>query len=104
MMIAGAFLGWQPIVVAGLLGLIPGLLAVMLRRVVRRRQQVSFGVWLALALVPVWLGWYWIGPLVQGLFFNETRLLLLAVVYVGTLLVFAVGLRLAAVARLAPRP
>ncbi|HWG46204.1 MAG TPA: prepilin peptidase [Gemmataceae bacterium] len=81
MMIAGAFLGWQPIVVAGLLGLVLGWIWATLRR-----RQVAYSVWLVLALTPVWLGWYWIGPVVQGLFFNETRLLLLvAVLAIGPL-------------------
>jgi len=51
---------------------------------------------LALLLVPVWMGWYWIGPLVQGLFFNPTRLLLFAVGCITGLLVLAVCLRLSA--------
>ena len=99
MMIAGAFLGWQSIVVAALLGLIPGLIAATMQWAMWRRKVVSFSVWLALAIVAVWFGWYWIGPLVQGLFFNETRLLLLAAVFVGVLLAFAGVLRLTALAR-----
>src|SRR5579884_4088366 len=78
MMIAGAFLGWQPVVVAGLIALIPGLAAATVQWAVWKRQRVTYSLWLALALVPVWLGWYWIGPLVQGLFFSQARLLLFA--------------------------
>lgn len=72
--VAGGFLGWQPVIVAGLLALVPGLIAAMMQR----RRRVVFGFWLALAVAAVELGWYWIGPLVQGLFFNGTRLLLFA--------------------------
>jgi predicted acyltransferase len=52
---------------------------------------------LALAVEAVGLGWYWIGPLVQGLFFNETRLLLFAAACAMSLLLLAACLRLVAV-------
>jgi argininosuccinate lyase len=99
--IAGGFLGWQPVLVAGLLGLVPGLIVAVLQEVVGKRRQVVFSIWLALAVAGVGLGWYWIGPRVQGLFFNATRLLLLAVVCATALLVFAACLRLTPL--LAPR-
>jgi leader peptidase (prepilin peptidase)/N-methyltransferase len=99
MMIAGAFLGWQPVVVAGLIALIPGLAAATVQWAVWKRQRVTYSLWLALALVPVWLGWYWIGPLVQGLFFNQTRLLLFATGCVAWLLALTAGLRLAVARR-----
>ncbi len=93
MMIAGAFLGWQPVVVAVLVGLVPGLIAAGVQRVVRRRSQVTFSLWMALAVAAVCLGWYWIGPLVQGLFFHASRLLLLTVGYGVGLVTFALCLR-----------
>lgn len=92
--IAGAFLGWQPIVTAALIGLVPGLLAAALRWRGGRRPQVSFGLWLMAALVPVWLGWYWIGPRVQRYLFDRIQVLLLAADYGAALLLLAVGLRL----------
>jgi leader peptidase (prepilin peptidase)/N-methyltransferase len=88
LMIAGSFMGWQPVVLAALLGLLVGLPAEALRR-----TRGSFGLWLALAVVAVWLGWYWIGPLVQGLFFNATRLLYLLGGTLACLLVLALSLR-----------
>lgn len=92
--VAGGFLGWQPILVAGLLGLVPGAVAAGMQWTVGRRQRVAFGFWLALAVAAVGLGWYWIGPLVQGLFFNARRLLLFAGAGMLALLVFAACLRL----------
>ena len=92
MMIAGGFLGWQPIVVAVLLALVPGLPTAT-------RRQVSLAWWLTAAVVAVWFGWFWIGPLVQGLFFNERRLLILPVVFTVLLLAFSFCLRRAALAR-----
>lgn len=92
---AGGFLGWQPIVFATMAALVPGL-AMMTWEWGRGRRQVSFAGWLTAAVVGVWFGWYWIGPMVQGLFFNPQRLLWLAVVTTALLLAFAAGLRLAA--------
>lgn len=100
-MIAGSFLGWQPITVAALAALIPGLWTAA--RQVRRGQRVAFGFWLAAAVVGVWFGWFWIGPLVQGLFFNERRILILAVGYLLALLLCAGCLRVT-VARTPPPP
>lgn len=97
--IAGGFLGWQPVVAAGLLALIPGLIAATRQWIVKKRTRVSYGLWLTLALLPMWLGWYWIGPRVQGLFFNGARMLWLAAGCAATLLAFAAWLRLAGVAR-----
>lgn len=97
--IAGGFLGWQPVVVAGLLALLPGLTSAIWQWAVRKSSHVSYCLWLALALALVWLAWYWIGPLVQGLFFDGPRLLLFAIGCAAWLLVLAAGLRLAGVAR-----
>ena len=97
LMIAGGFLGWQPIVVAGLFGLVPGLIAAM--RQWMAGKSIAFSMWLALAVAGVWMGWYWIGPLVQGLFFNPGRLLLFVVLGLTALLAFIACLRLLAVAR-----
>jgi leader peptidase (prepilin peptidase)/N-methyltransferase len=93
--IAGAFLGWQPVFLAGLLALIPGLTSATRQWVVQKRQHVSYSLWLALVLVPVWMGWYWIGPLVQGLFFDPTRLPLFVIGCAAWLVALAACLRLA---------
>jgi leader peptidase (prepilin peptidase)/N-methyltransferase len=99
LMIAGAFLGWQPVVTAGLLALLPGLASATVQWTVKKRARVSYSLWLALSVASVWLGWHWIGPLVQGLFFDLGRTILLAIGCVSGLVAFAVCLRLAGVAR-----
>jgi leader peptidase (prepilin peptidase)/N-methyltransferase len=96
--IAGAFLGWQPVVVAGLLALLPGLASAIRQWTVRKRSHVSYCLWLVLALAPVCLSWYWIGPLVQGLFFDGPRLLLFAIGCAAMLVALAACLRLAGAA------
>jgi leader peptidase (prepilin peptidase)/N-methyltransferase len=67
-MIAGAFLGWQPVLVG--LGLAFVFVAVL--RLFRR--VVPFDPGLALGIVAAWLGWAWIGPMVRPVFFNPTLL------------------------------
>ncbi|HTU93861.1 MAG TPA: prepilin peptidase [Gemmataceae bacterium] len=99
LMIAGAFLGWQPIVAAALLALIPGLATATLQWTMRKRNRVSYGLWLAPALVAVWMGWYWIGPHVRGFFFDSPRMLWFAIGCVSFLIAFAACLRLVGVAR-----
>lgn len=99
LMIAGAFLGWQPVVTAGLLALIPGLAAATLQWTVKKRPRVSYALWLTLTLMPVWLSWYWIGPRLQPLFFNSICMFWLALGCVSLLLAFAAGLRLTGIAQ-----
>jgi leader peptidase (prepilin peptidase)/N-methyltransferase len=65
---AGAFLGWQPILVAVLLIL---LVAVPLD-LARRRVLAVFAV--ILAVVGTWLGWAWVGPLLRPALFSPSRL------------------------------
>jgi leader peptidase (prepilin peptidase)/N-methyltransferase len=60
-MIAGAFLGWQPVLVAVVVGLIVALL------LGRWRDRLP---WLGVGIVVVWFGWAWIGPALRPVFFN----------------------------------
>jgi len=69
MMMAGTFLGWQPIVVAFFLSVFPALFYGLARIVIFRDNKLPFGPPLALGLMATWLGWQWIGPQVQPLFF-----------------------------------
>jgi leader peptidase (prepilin peptidase)/N-methyltransferase len=73
-MIAGAFLGWQPALVAILLACA---VAALLYR--WRDRLPGFGLWLTLAVVTTSLGWAWVGPLVRPVLFSPTRLLALPV-------------------------
>jgi leader peptidase (prepilin peptidase)/N-methyltransferase len=68
-MIAGAFLGWQPTLVAVALA---GAVVVALFR--WRYRLPPFGLTLALSVVAVWMGWAWFGPAVRPILFNPILL------------------------------
>jgi leader peptidase (prepilin peptidase)/N-methyltransferase len=64
-MMAGAFLGWQPVLVALVLALV---FAGLLHR--WRRRFSAFGPGLLLGIVAAWLGWAWLGPAVRPILFS----------------------------------
>jgi leader peptidase (prepilin peptidase)/N-methyltransferase len=79
MMMAGSFLGWQPVVAAFLVSAAPALVIGVLQLIVRRDNSLPFGPSLVLGVVITWLGWHWIGPHVQPLFFWGTLMVVVAV-------------------------
>jgi leader peptidase (prepilin peptidase)/N-methyltransferase len=79
MMMAGSFLGWQPVLAAFVVGVFPGLVLGVGQLVVRGNQPFPFGPALALGVVITWLSWArWIGPWGQPLLFDGTLLLVMA--------------------------
>jgi leader peptidase (prepilin peptidase)/N-methyltransferase len=68
-MIAGAFLGWQTVLVALVVAL----------ALYPARRLVPFGLALALAVVAAWLGEAWLRPVVRVILFSPTLLPLLVV-------------------------
>jgi leader peptidase (prepilin peptidase)/N-methyltransferase len=85
-LIAGAFLGWQPVLVGGALALAAAAALCALPR------RVPFALCLALGTVAAWLGWAWVGPVVRPVLFSAALLppllaAALALVYVVCLLV-----------------
>lgn len=77
MMMAGAFLGWQPIIVAFLLGAVVSLIFAVPRLIARGENTLPFGPGLAVGILITWLGWHWIGAQLQSLFFHATFLAIL---------------------------
>lgn len=69
MMMAGAFLGWQPVVVAFFLSVFPALFVGLFQMVVHRDEYLPFGPSLALGILITMLGWGEIGPHLQVIFF-----------------------------------
>lgn len=87
MMMAGAFLGWQVVVVSFFVAALPGLLFGIVQMIFVRDRYVPFGPALAVGILVTLLAWQWIGPFVQVLLFNGTLAgLLLVFCVVGMLL------------------
>lgn len=94
MMMAGAFIGWQPVLVAFFVSVFPALLLGIVQLVVRGNKPMPFGPSLALGVMLTLYGWRWLGPYFQPLFFDRTLMLVLAGVGAFFLLVISFILRL----------
>jgi leader peptidase (prepilin peptidase)/N-methyltransferase len=70
MMMAGAFLGWQPVVAAFFVAVLPALVVGVVQLVIYGDNALPFGPSLAMGVVITWLCWGWIGPPLQILFFH----------------------------------
>jgi leader peptidase (prepilin peptidase)/N-methyltransferase len=89
MMMAGSFLGWQPIVVAFFISVFPGLVMGVFQLIIRRDNSLPFGPALAAGVVITWLGWNWIGPRVQPMFFWDVILFAMAGLAVVLMVAFS---------------
>lgn len=69
MMMAGAFLGWQPVVIAFFISVIPGMVFGVAQMIVYGDNRMPFGPSLSAGVMLTVLGWGWLGPQVQPLFF-----------------------------------
>lgn len=77
MMMAGAFLGWQPVLAAFFISVFPGLLFGVGQLVLHGNRALPFGPALAVGTVATMLCWHWIGPRFQLLYFDGLLLFLL---------------------------
>ena len=99
LMMAGAFLGWQPVVLSLFVGAFASLAIKLPMMVVERvrgvqsDRELPFGPGLAAGVVLTWLGWRWIGPAVQFVFFDGVLLGAVAVVMGGGMLAAGLLLR-----------
>src|SRR5262249_53000427 len=80
MMMAGAFLGWQPVVVAVFVAVVPALFFGLVQMAVRRDSSLPVGPSLGAGVLLTMLVWEWLGPSLQVLFFWDKLMLGLAVV------------------------
>lgn len=78
MMMAGAFLGWQPILVAFFMAIPPGVVMGLSQAAVKGHTTLPFGPALAIGVMITCLGWRTIGPQFQFFFFDPTLILALA--------------------------
>jgi leader peptidase (prepilin peptidase)/N-methyltransferase len=86
LMMAGAFLGWQPVVMSLFVGAFAALLVFKLPSLViglvRGREmehELPFGPGLAVGVVATWLSWPWLGPKLQQIFFDLPTLIVVVV-------------------------
>jgi leader peptidase (prepilin peptidase)/N-methyltransferase len=79
MMMAGAFLGWQPVIIAFFVSVFPAMLIGVAQVIFRGDQELAFGPSLSLGILITMLGWQWIGPHVSVVFFDLTWLVILIV-------------------------
>ncbi len=94
MMMAGAFIGWQPVVLAFFVAVFPGLFFAIINVVRGKGQALPFGPSLALGVVLTVLAWPTLGPHVQPVFFDPLMLTFLGVLMPVTLVFLGFILRL----------
>jgi leader peptidase (prepilin peptidase)/N-methyltransferase len=86
MMMAGAFIGWQPVVLAFFASVFPALLFAVVHLFRKGEQPLPFGPPLSLGVVITLLAWPVIAPRVKELFFDP--IFLLIVVVMGGIILF----------------
>lgn len=99
MMMAGTFMGWQLVIVAFFVGVIPGLFFGLAQMVFRGGNVMPFGPSLAIGVMVTILSWRWIGPDLQFAFFNGRFVLLMGLVCCVAMVVLAYLMRLVKMAR-----
>lgn len=70
MMMVGAFLGWQVMVIGFFLSVFPALVVGVLQLLLHRDNSLPFGPSLALGTMMALLGWRWLGVQFRPLFFD----------------------------------
>lgn len=74
MMMAGAFLGWQPIVIGFLVGGLVSLVLALPNLIMQGERELPFGPGLAIGIVLTWMSWSLIGPEAQMVLFHPMLL------------------------------
>lgn len=96
MMMAGAFLGWQVVMLAFLVSVVPALVIGVIQAIVRQDGALAFGPSLAVGVMATCLGWRWIGtdPRLQPILFNWLWMVLLLGASAGMLLALSFAMRI----------
>ena len=94
MMMAGAFIGWQPVVLAFFVSVFPALIFAIGQLILRGSQTLPFGPSLAVGVLITVLCWPRLGPTFADLFFNPVILGILGLGGGVSLLVVAFLLRI----------
>jgi leader peptidase (prepilin peptidase) / N-methyltransferase len=90
MMMAGCFLGWQPVLISLFVSVLPALIVGFFQMIFARDNSLPFGPSLAGGILITMLGWTWIGAYAQPLLFWGT--LLMGMAAVGAVLMLASSL------------
>lgn len=99
MMMAGAFLGWQPVLLAFFVAVVPGLFFGLAQLLGKGENELPFGPSLAIGVILTFLFWHWIGRPFQVLFFNDVLLFGLAGACFAFMLVSGYVIRLLRLSR-----
>jgi leader peptidase (prepilin peptidase)/N-methyltransferase len=94
MMMAGAFLGWQPVVVAFFVGAVVSLPVGIVFRLVKKEQAFPFGPGLALGVFLTWMWWPRLRLGLHGFMFEEVLVLVAVSVMAGGLFIGSIVLRM----------
>jgi leader peptidase (prepilin peptidase)/N-methyltransferase len=94
MMMAGAFIGWQAIIVAFFVSVIPALFFGIVQLIRRGNQQLPFGPSLAIGIMMTTLGWLWFPAWLRMMFYEWILVAFLGGSAVVFLFVAAVFLRI----------
>jgi leader peptidase (prepilin peptidase)/N-methyltransferase len=94
MMMAGAFLGWQIIVVAFFLSVFPALVFVIIQMFFKNDGSLPFGPSLAFSVMGTCLAWQTIGEFVRPLLFWRELLFFAVIACVGLMFVMAFVIRI----------
>ncbi len=94
MMMAGAFLGSQVIVIGFMLSAFPALVFGVIRWIVYRDNALPFGPSLSVGVLGTYLVWHAVGPYIQQFFFHGIIMLCLVGAAAGILLAMAFMFRL----------
>ncbi len=78
MMMAGCFLGWQPVVVGFFVSIGPALVFGLVQLFIHKDNELPFGPSLAAGVLITMLGWHWIGKYLQFILFWDIALVILA--------------------------
>jgi leader peptidase (prepilin peptidase) / N-methyltransferase len=95
MLMAGAFLGWQPIMIGFLLSVMPALAIGVIQVATRGDNALAFGPPLSIGVMAACLAWRLIGPdpRLQPIMFNWLMMVLLLGASAGMLLVLSFVMR-----------
>lgn len=93
MMLAGAFIGWQPTVMAFFVGTFCALPLAIALRFGKNETYLPFGPGLALGVMITLYAWPWLGPAVHAFFFDDILVLVAGGVLLGGMFLGSVLLK-----------